>query len=279
MLTLYKPESIFSPRHVPSWLMFAFAAGAVNSSALLACQTYVTHVTGTVTRIGMEVVHLEPLLDFALVLVCFISGAMTAGLLINGRAHRNKRPLYGLPLWFSFSLVLFAAIGGHLGVLGRFGGEVTQPADFVLLSILSYAMGMQNAAVATSTGLLVRTTHLTGPSTDLGIHLVEMMFVKDEALVLARRHAALRAGKIVSFIGGAAAAVPVARYGEFLAFLLPAGVLFTAIMLSFLPEKLGGEPPLGSTEEGGGMVDKNALGVPSPGSSGDPALSPKPGPL
>ena len=279
MLTLYKPESIFSARHVPSWLMFAFAAGSVNASALLACQTYVTHVTGTATRIGMEIANLEPLLDFALVLVCFISGAMTSGLLINGRAHRNKRPLYGLPLWFSFSVVLFAAVAGHLGVLGPFGGEVTAPADFVLLSMLSFAMGMQNAAVATSTGLLVRTTHLTGPSTDLGIHLVEMMFVKDEALSLARRHAALRAGKIVSFITGAAMAVPLARHGEFLAFLLPAVVMFTGIMLSFLPGDVAGEPPLDSTKEGGELVDMDTLPVPSPGSIGDPAVAPRARPL
>ena len=56
----------------------------------------------------------------------------------------------------------------------------------MLLSILSFAMGLQNAAVATSTGLLVRTTHLTGPATDLGIHLVELCFVKGEAHTRAR---------------------------------------------------------------------------------------------
>ncbi len=264
MLTLYKPESIFSARHIPSWLMFAFAAGAVNASALYACQTYVTHVTGTVTRIGMEVAHLEPLLDFLLVLVCFIGGAMMSSLLINGRAHRDKRPLYGLPLWLAFSLVLFAAVGGHLGLLGNFGGEVAQPVDFVLLSLLSFAMGMQNAAVATSTGLLVRTTHLTGPSTDLGIHLVELMFVKGEALALARRHAALRAGKIVSFMAGAGLAVPLARYAGFLVFLLPAGVMLTAIFLSFLPAPIADEPPLDSPKDGDRMVEKTALEVPSP---------------
>ena len=159
------------------------------------------------------------------------------------------------------------------------GGEVTAPADFVLLSILSFAMGMQNAAVATSTGLLVRTTHLTGPSTDLGIHLVEMMFVKGEALSLARRHAALRAGKILSFITGAALAVPIARHGGFLAFLLPAGVMFTGIMLSFLPGDVAGEPPLDSTKEGGQMIEMDTLPVPSPETIHDPTLAPRPGPL
>jgi uncharacterized membrane protein YoaK (UPF0700 family) len=264
MLTLYKPDSIFSARHAPSWIMFAFSAGAVNASALFACQTYVTHVTGTVTRIGMEIAHLQPLLDFALVLGCFIAGAMLSGLLINGRAHRDKRPLYGAPLWLSFSVVLFTAVGGHFGLLGRFGGAVDHPVDFVLLSILSFAMGLQNAAVATSTGLLVRTTHLTGPATDLGIHLVELMFVKDEALALAKRHAALRAGKIVAFALGGGAAAALAHRAGFLVFLLPAGVMLAAITLSFLPGRVADEPPIDSTEDGGHLVDKAAQDVPSP---------------
>lgn len=264
MLTLYKPESIFSARHAPSWLLFAFAAGAVNASALLACQTFVTHVTGTVTRMGMEIVHLTPLLDFALVLVCFIVGAMLSGLLINGRAHRGKRALFAAPLWIAFAVVLCTAIGGHLGLLGHFGGAVEIPVDFVLLSILSFAMGLQNAAVATSTGLLVRTTHLTGPATDLGIHLVEMMFVKDEALALAKRHAALRAGKIVAFTLGAAAAVPLAHHAGFLVFLLPAALMLAAINLSFRPVNINHEPPLDSLRERGRLVDKVAPEVPSP---------------
>jgi uncharacterized membrane protein YoaK (UPF0700 family) len=276
MLTLYKPDSIFSARHTPSWIMFAFAAGAVNASALLACQTYVTHVTGTVTRIGMELAHLQPLLDFALVLGCFIGGAMLSGLLINGRAHRDKRPLYGAPLWIAFLVVLFTAVGGHLGLLGRFGGEVDHPIDFVLLSILSFAMGLQNAAVATSTGLLVRTTHLTGPATDLGIHLVELMFVKDEALALAKRHAALRAGKIAAFAIGAGASVALARHAGFLVFLLPAAMMLAAITLSFLPERVAGEPPIDSPGEDGRMVDKAAPEVPSPRGTGEHGTSESP---
>lgn len=46
-----------------------------------------------------------------------------------------------------------------------------KPGDFVLLCGLSFAMGLQNAAVASSTGQLVRTTHPTGPARDLGVHL------------------------------------------------------------------------------------------------------------
>lgn len=235
MLTLHKPDSVFSLRHVPSWLMLCFAAGAVNATTMLACGRFVTHVTGTVTRIGAEVAHLNLMLDFALVLACFIAGAFAAGMLLHGSARRGRRPPFSLPLWVAAGTTAGVALMGHQGVLGPFGGSVDELGDFVHLCALGFAMGLQNAAVATSTGQLVRTTHLTGPATDLGVHLADLLVADVETKRLARRHAALRAGKIVSYaVGAAVAAVLCARFG-YLTLLVPALVMATANALSFVP--------------------------------------------
>lgn len=56
-MTLHTPETIYSPRHVPSWLLLSAAAGIVNGFAFLTCQQFVTHVTGTLTRLGLEWWH------------------------------------------------------------------------------------------------------------------------------------------------------------------------------------------------------------------------------
>lgn len=233
MLTLHKSDSVFSFRHVPSWLMLCMAAGAVNGIALLACERFVTHVTGTVTRLGVEVAHLNILLDFALVLACFVVGSMLAGLSINGRAYRGRRPYFSLPLWLASSIIGAVACAGHLGWLGVFGGRVDDPLDFVLLCSLSFAMGLQNAAVATSTGMLVRTTHLTGPATDLGLHLADMLTADATQSHIAKCHAALRAAKIFSYAVGAAVSVPLAHRLGFLGLLLPAAMIAVATVLSF----------------------------------------------
>lgn len=50
---LSAPE-VLSRRHTPSMLLLALAAGAVNAGALAVCERFVTHVTGTVTRIGAD---------------------------------------------------------------------------------------------------------------------------------------------------------------------------------------------------------------------------------
>lgn len=248
MHALHKPDDVFSLRHVPSWLMLCFAAGAVNATTLLACERFVTHVTGTVTRLGMEFARWNILVDFMLVVICFVLGSMVAGLLINGRVHCGKPACFSLPLWLTAATTCVVAIAGHAGAFGVFGGRVDQPLDFVLLCSLSFAMGLQNAAVATSTGQLVRTTHLTGPATDLGLHLAELVSVTGPRRTMARQHALLRAGKIIAYALGAGAVLPIAQRAGFLALLMPAGVITAATLLSFVtrPMQLRNAPASGT---------------------------------
>lgn len=241
-MSLHQPEQVFSARHVPTWLMLTFAAGYVNATTFFACERFVTHVTGTVTRIGTEVARLAILLDFVVVLTCFLMGAMVSTVLINGRAHRGLRPLHAVPLLVVAATTSLVALLGHLGVLGRFGGDVDELGDFLLLSLLSFASGLQNAAVATSTGLLVRTTHLTGPATDLGIHLAEIPYLRGQARRTAQRHALLRAGKIVAFALGAAGATLLVGFLGYLAYLVPAIIVLTATIRSFLPQASQRQP-------------------------------------
>jgi uncharacterized membrane protein YoaK (UPF0700 family) len=235
MLTLHKPDSVFSLRHVPSWLMLCFAAGAVNATSMLACSRFVTHVTGTVTRIGAEVAHLNLMLDFALVLAWLIAGAFAAGLILHGSAYRGKTPRFSLPLWAAAGITALVALMGHAGWLGPFGGDVDQLGDFLHLCALGFAMGLQNAAVATSTGQLVRTTHLTGPATDLGVHLADLLVADASTRELARRHALLRAGKLVSYAVGAAVAAALCAKLAYLTLLVPAVVISIANSISFAP--------------------------------------------
>jgi uncharacterized membrane protein YoaK (UPF0700 family) len=237
-IALHSTPTLFSLRHTPSFFMLAFAAGSVNAGALLACQRFVTHVTGTATRLGVDA-SLWPLaFDYALVLACFVAGAAASVLAIDRRHHRGEAPRYALPLVIVSAILAVVAISGRAGLYGPFGGSVEQPADFLLLSMLGFAMGLQNASVATSTGLAVRTTHMTGPASDLGVHLATSLFTAGEARANALRAAGLRAGKLTAFIAGGAAMVPLARTFGYLAFLVPAAIVVLAAHMSFVPSKV-----------------------------------------
>lgn len=236
MPPLHSPQAVFSIRHAPSWFSLAFAAGAVNAGAFLACERFVTHVTGTVTRIGLDVGVWTLVADYAIVAACFIAGATASVWFIDGRLCREKEALWAAPLLLVSTILTSVAIAGSLGAFGVFGGSVESARDFFLLSILAFAMGLQNASVASSTGNAVRTTHMTGPASDLGVSLGTAIFASGRARTAALRAAAVRAGKIASFILGAAVMVPLARHAGYTALLLPSAIIVIAAALSFVPQ-------------------------------------------
>lgn len=223
-------------QHLTSWALLAFSAGAVNAGALLACQRFVSHVTGTATRIGVDA-RQTLALDYLLVLGAFIAGAASAILLARAvRRDRSAAPAYWAPLVLVACFLVVIAVLGKSGAFDAFGGTVETPRDFALLAGLSLTMGMQSAAVAASTGLAVRTTHMTGPSTDIGIALAQLVSADDDERAAAKSSLVLRGTKLFSFItGGAAMAVLCARV-EFLAFAFPAVTISVATALSYLPD-------------------------------------------
>lgn len=235
---LHGASDVLSLRHGPSWMLLALAAGAVNAGAFLACESFISHVTGIVSRIGLDVGAGELLLEYALALVAFIAGAMMSVLAIQGRVIHGKRPLHAFPL-IAVAIVLGAvSFAGHMGAFGRIGGQVEETTDLAFLCVLAFAMGLMNASVASSTALAVRTTHMTGPATDLGVHLAVAWLATAEERKAALRLAALRGGKLVFFFLGAALMVPAVRALGYLAFVAPAGLVLVATARSFFPRRV-----------------------------------------
>ena len=236
-ITLHTPETIYTPRHVPSWLLLAGAAGFVNGFAFLKCEQFVTHVTGIATRAGMEWPHVGLAVEYTVVFACFLAGAATSAVVIQTRARRGKGDRWAIPLVFVALILAGVAVAGQAGAFGRNGiAHAADPPPFILLSLLALAMGLQNASVASTTGLAVRTTHLTGPTTDLGIHLGTALLATGAERRAALRGAALRGGKAVAFVLGAGLSVPLTGALGFLSLLVPAACVLVATALSFVPD-------------------------------------------
>lgn len=222
--SLVPSAEIAAGRNRGTWMALSFAAGTVNATALLCCQRYVTHVTGTLTRIGLHTMDWELAADYFVVFLCFVLGAMAAVLLLDGRRLRGLPALPWLPLLTVAVILTVCAFAGRAGLFGRFGTDVETEHDFLLLSLLSLAMGLQNASVGNATGSLVRTTHATGPATDLGVALAFLLVrnLPAEHRLAARRTAILRGGKLAAFVVGAAAAAFYVPHLGYLSFFVPA---------------------------------------------------------
>lgn len=219
-------KEVLAGRNIGSWSALAFGAGFVNAVAFLACQRFVTHVTGILTHAGVDEGRWGLFAEYLAVLVCFIVGAASAVVVLDGRRLRGLPSFPWIPLCTVAVLLAGCALAGHLGAFGDFGAEVESRRDFVLLWILAFAMGLQNASVANATGALVRTTHMTGTATDLGVALAFLLLrdTSPDTRQAARRTLILRGAKVVAFIVGGMAAALVVPHLAYLSFLIPAAI-------------------------------------------------------
>jgi uncharacterized membrane protein YoaK (UPF0700 family) len=153
----------------------------------------VTHLTGTTSMLS-DAASLGDWLSFAKLLAvagAFLAGAIASGFVIQDSTLKLGRR-YGVALALE-SLLLCCAVPllarqSHWGVC-----------------LASAACGLQNAMATTYSGSSVRTTHLSGMFTDLGIfvgHLLRRMPVDWRRLKLC---ALIISGFFCGGIGGAAA--------------------------------------------------------------------------
>lgn len=217
------------------WVGLTAVAGAVNAGAYLCCRSFVSHVTGTMTMLGVDFGAWALAFDYGLVFACFVGGAAVSVVIIDawcaGKKHGWAVPVLGV-----VAILAFVAVAGRSGMFGAFGGSVEEPTDFLQLSLLSFSMGLLNAA-AMRTGSTQRVTHLTGESTDLGMLLAAAFTRVGEERRKALLDASVRAAKIAAFVLGAAAMAVVARKVGYLAFLAPAGIAGLAASWALLAER------------------------------------------
>jgi uncharacterized membrane protein YoaK (UPF0700 family) len=229
--------SQFSKRNAAIWLTLAFQAGTINAGGLLACHRFVTHTTGFGTLFGTELASGAGLRDaFGMlsVPVFFICGTMISASLIDRRMLKNVPPKYAVVLFLMTLLMAITTVAGLAGEFGTFGEPMSLARDYSLLALLSLSSGLQNAMVTTAFGAIVRTTHLTGISTDLGIGIVRLL---SNAQSPEKRHDEFRAtwmrlGIISFFVLGSTFASFVYLAAQYWGFVVPFLISFTLWMIS-----------------------------------------------
>ena len=186
-------------------LLLAAVAGAINAGGFLAIQRYTSHMTGIVSGVADDLAlgHGGLALAGVLLVGVFISGAVTTTLLINWARRRRLRSEFALSLLLEALLLLaFGLLGANLARTSA----LLVPATAVLLCFI---MGLQNAMVTKISQAEVRTTHMTGVITDLGIELGKLLYwnrtpdTPAEPMVRANRdRLRLHAALLACFAGG-----------------------------------------------------------------------------
>jgi uncharacterized membrane protein YoaK (UPF0700 family) len=153
--------------------VLAFIAGATNAGGFLAVGQYTSHMTGIVSTVADYLVLGQFVLAFSglMALLAFMLGAMCTAWLVNWGMRLQLLSAYGLPLVVEAALLL---------VFGLFGAAISLVhAVFLPLTVLllCFIMGLQNAVITKISQARIRTTHVTGLVTDLGIELGKLLYV------------------------------------------------------------------------------------------------------
>lgn len=191
-------------------LSLAFIAGAMNAGGFLAVQQYTSHMTGIISSMadGLIIGNINLALASVGALICFIAGAALTELFVNWARGKRLQSEYALPLIVEAGLLLcFGVLGAklhrHMGLFVS-----------ITVMLLCFLMGLQNAIITRISRSVIRTTHMTGIVTDIGIELGKMCYWnrkidrEDGAYVKANRGKLILLGSLLFmfFFGGVAGA-------------------------------------------------------------------------
>jgi uncharacterized membrane protein YoaK (UPF0700 family) len=149
--------------------LLSFIAGLVNVVGFLAVQKLTTNVTGHFAYIMEELLkeNSSQAIVYALYIFAFFLGSFISNLMIEFVSRKTERYMYLTPVITECLLLLY---------FGSWNAEqMNRHPDLLAFSLL-FAMGLQNSLVTTISNANVRTTHLTGLFTDLGIELSQLFF-------------------------------------------------------------------------------------------------------
>jgi len=166
----------------------AWIAGYTNIVTLIVCGTATSHMSGAVSQLGRDVVEGRwSVTYFTLFLVLsFLIGAALSAVCTETGRRRGWESIYVLPMALELALLAIFAVG--VEVLGTTNGSdptstgsaalalLSTRSTYFLTGIASLAMGLQNATITRISGGVVRTTHMTGVVTDLGLEGVQFIY-------------------------------------------------------------------------------------------------------
>lgn len=188
-------------------IVLAFVAGAVNAGGFLAVGYYTSHMTGVVSSIAdyLALNNFTMAGISVLFLLSFIVGAATTSIVIN---HARSRGLSGE---FAAAILLESIFLLLFGVLQSQWADSPVVSATVLISLLCFIMGLQNAIITKISNAEIRTTHVTGLVTDIGIELGRYLYAhgaRDRSMTLHPEKLQLHTVLFFSFlIGGICGAI------------------------------------------------------------------------
>ncbi len=199
--------------------LLCLTAGFVNVSGLLAFKVLTTNVTGHAALFAEQLAegNLRTARMVGLWMLLFLAGAFCSGYYIRWASSKSYNS-YVVPVLAEIMILVLVGTTAH-----TYDHSVAQTEFFA--GLLLFAMGLQNAFVSVISGAAVRTTHLTGLFTDLGIDLSALLHRGDMPRNILQQRIILKVVIILFFLSGGIAGGYIFKQLQYHTFYIPAGIL------------------------------------------------------
>lgn len=150
-------------------VVLSLVAGIVNVTGFLSFHTLTTHVTGHFSQLINDVHELEFRKGaiYFLYIFSFFFGSFFSSLLIEKFREAKRLNVFIIPTLIECLILV------SIGLASNF---IELSSSDLVVCLLLFAMGLQNSFVTSISNAVVRTTHLTGLFTDLGIEVSQLFF-------------------------------------------------------------------------------------------------------
>jgi uncharacterized membrane protein YoaK (UPF0700 family) len=205
-------------------IMFSFAAGMVNVSSLVLFFSFTSNITGHYAILSSEIAkgNIFRIMIVLLWIGIYFSGSFLASLM--QRARGASGGISVLPM-IAEILCLFG-----VGLYGRFIYSETLVETELLVAVLLFAMGLQNGLTATVSGFELKTTHLTGLTTDMAINLSKLAGSRHDDNRVVKERLRLMVSIAAGYVCGGIAAGTIVHYSRFMVFVYVAGAMIAILV-------------------------------------------------
>lgn len=226
------PKQIHKHRLGYYWWVLAFQAGAINAGAVILFNTAVSHVTGLGTSFGIDAAAGNWRIGLILLSIPFFFLLGTIFTTFIKIKNYSKNFYHALEqcfvvMLFVFLLIFLLELSGLMGVSGPLA---TTSQKYMVIVLLGFACGMQNALFNGLVKGVIRSTHMTGTTTDLGVDIGKILFTPSEMNKQDRSLTIARFVSLVFFVIGALISSYFYHKFSFYGFLLPCFTMFVLLV-------------------------------------------------
>lgn len=196
-------------------MLTAFAAGMVNVSSFVLFFSFTSNITGHYAILADEISkgNIFKIIVALLWILLYFAGSFCSNFLIRNESTRNKYLAHSVPIIIEIVCLV------SVGLYGHYIYAETLIETEILVAVLLFAMGLQNGLTASIASFGLKTTHLTGLTTDFAIQL-SLLFKKGSKNKESIRSKMKLMGAIAGgYLLGGIAAGKIIHYAHFMVFI------------------------------------------------------------